>query len=181
MEGNNKLMKLRILNCMNVEKKIRQIIGLICAIITYYIIHEGAHYLVAPYFKVFKEIKFLGLGIQIDVFVEKMSKYQMAIFCLAGVIATIIAATILIAFTNKICNLKNKIVKTYFYYTTMIMLFLDPIYLGVLYKLFGGGDMNGIKLIFPEIYVQITFITLFVVAIYIYVIYILHKYKKSFI
>lgn len=163
------------------EKKIRQIIGLICAVITYYVIHEGAHYLVASYFKVFKEIKFLGLGIQIDVFAEKMNDYQMGIFCLAGIIATTLASIILIVFTNKICKINNKMIKAYFYYTTMIMLFLDPLYLGILYKFFGGGDMNGIRLLFPEIYAQIAFVAVFIAAILVYVKYILPKYKESFL
>ena len=165
---------------MDMEKKIRQIIGLICAIATYYIIHEGAHFIVASYFKVFKKLNFLGLGVQVDVFAEKMSSYQMGIFCLAGVIATIIATIILILFINKICSLKSKIVKAYLYYTTMIMLFLDPLYLGILYKLFGGGDMNGIKLLFPETYARLVFITVFIVAIFVYIKYVLPKYKKSF-
>ncbi len=37
------------------------------------------------------------------------------------------------------------------------MLFLDPVYLSVLCGFFGGGDMNGIKLLFPELYARIGF------------------------
>ena len=162
------------------EKNIRQIVGLVCGIITYYIIHEGAHFFVASCLGVFKEIKLLGLGVQVDVFAENMSNNQMGIFCLAGAIATLIAAIILIVFTNKICNMKSKMVKAYFYYTTMIMMFLDPIYLSVLYRFFGGGDMNGIKLLLPEIYASLIFVALLIAAIYIYITYILPKYKKSF-
>ena len=49
------------------SKRTRQYIGLISAIIAYYVIHEGAHLVYALCTGVFKQIKFMGLGIQIDV------------------------------------------------------------------------------------------------------------------
>ena len=35
------------------------------------------------------------------------------------------------------------------WYTSLIMLLLDPLYLGVFYRWVGGGDMNGIALLLP--------------------------------
>lgn len=71
------------------NKKYRQYIGLAVAVLMYYIIHEGAHLVVALAQGVFKQINFIGLGVQIDVFAERMSNEQMGFFCLAGPLATL--------------------------------------------------------------------------------------------
>ena len=73
-------------------KRARQYIGIAAAVVAYYIIHEGAHLLYALGIGVFKRINFLQLGIQIDVFAERMTDTQMGLFCLAGAAATAEAA-----------------------------------------------------------------------------------------
>jgi len=55
------------------SKRIRQYIGIFAAVIAYYIIHEGAHLITALYYGVFKEINFMGLGMQIDVYTDRMA------------------------------------------------------------------------------------------------------------
>lgn len=64
------------------SKRIRQYVGLLSAILIYFIIHEGAHLIYALTLGVFKQINFMGLGIQIDINVEKMTDTQLGIFCL---------------------------------------------------------------------------------------------------
>ena len=64
------------------NKKIRQYIGLAVAVLMYYLIHEGAHLIVALAQGVFKQINFMGMGVQIDVYTEQMNDVQMGIFCL---------------------------------------------------------------------------------------------------
>ena len=54
------------------NKKIRQYIGLIAAALAYYLIHEGAHLITALCMGVFKEVRFLGLGMQVDVAAAQM-------------------------------------------------------------------------------------------------------------
>ena len=54
------------------NKRTRQYIGLITAVIAYYVIHEGAHLLYALFAGVFKQINFMGLGVQIDIYVEQV-------------------------------------------------------------------------------------------------------------
>lgn len=66
------------------DKRVRQYIGLAVAVVTYYLIHKGAHLITALYMGVFKEVKFLGLGIQVDVVAAKMNDLQMGIFCISG-------------------------------------------------------------------------------------------------
>ena len=56
----------------------------------------------------------------------------------------------LVYFKDKICEIKNKLVKAIFYYITVIMLVLDPIYLCLLSGAFGGGDVNGIFYLMPQ-------------------------------
>lgn len=55
------------------NKRIRQYIGLFCAVLMYYIIHEGAHLIYALSVGVFRQINFMGLGVQIGIYEEQMS------------------------------------------------------------------------------------------------------------
>ena len=86
-------------------KRVRQYIGLLSAIIAYYLIHEGAHFIYALTIGAFKEIKFMGLGMQIDIHSENLTQTQLGIFCILGSIATLIVAYILIALIGKIKTL----------------------------------------------------------------------------
>ena len=163
------------------EKRVRQYIGLLVAIISYYIIHEGAHLLVALYYGVFKRVNFMGLiGIQIDVYHTQMTDTQMGILCLVGAVATLITGWLLIVFCKYICLLKSKVLRTMAWYTSLIMLFLDPLYLSVLCGFFGGGDMNGIALLFPEMGVRIVAAIVGVIHLVVMVKYLWPSYSKSF-
>lgn len=62
------------------SKRIRQYICIFAAVIAYYIIHEGAHLIAALYYGVFKGINLMGLGMQIDVYAERMTDIQLGIF-----------------------------------------------------------------------------------------------------
>lgn len=133
------------------SRRIRQYIGLVTAVVLYYVIHEGAHLAVALALGVFKQINIIGLGMQIDVVAEQMTSSQMGWFCAAGPIATFVAGWLLVIFTSKICSMKSALIRTCAWYTSLTMLILDPLYLGVFYRWVGGGDMNGIALIVPEV------------------------------
>ena len=56
------------------NKRTRQYIGLLCAILAYYVIHEGAHLVYALGIGVFKQINFIGLGMQVDVYADRMTE-----------------------------------------------------------------------------------------------------------
>lgn len=162
------------------DKRIRQYIGLFAAIIVYYVIHEGAHLLYALYIGVFKQIKFMGLGMQIDVYSEQMSSEQLGIFCIVGSIATTIVAYLLVALAGKIKNMSSKCFKACMYYITIAMLLLDPLYLSLLCGLFGGGDMNGISLLITEIVARIGYGVLLAVNIVVFFKVVLPKYRAGF-
>ena len=115
------------------SKRARQYIGLIFAVIAYFLIHEGAHFLYALSIGAFKQIKFLGLGIQIDIYSEEMSQTQLGIFCLLGSVATLVTAYILILLIGKIKSISQKVIKACAYYITLAMLLIDPLYLSVLF------------------------------------------------
>ncbi len=55
------------------SKRTRQYIGILAALVAYYLVHEGAHLLYALFAGVFRQIKFMGLGVQIDVYAERMT------------------------------------------------------------------------------------------------------------
>lgn len=132
------------------SKRVRQLVGIFAAMVAYYLIHEGAHLLYALFTGVFKQINFMGLGVQIDVYAERMTDAQLGIFCLVGALATFCAAYLLAALARSICHAKSKLLRAMLYYITIAFLLLDPLYLSVLCGFFGGGDMNGIALLCPE-------------------------------
>lgn len=163
-----------------IDKRLRQYIGLVSAILFYYIVHEGAHFLYALFIGAFKQINFMGLGVQIDVYSNKMTATEMGIFCLLGSVATLIAAYVLVAITDILLRSSSKAFKASMYYITIAMLLIDPIYLSILYGFFGSGDMNGISLLIPEVYARIIYGCILIVNIGVFFRIIFPKYKNSF-
>ena len=161
-------------------KRFRQYAGLLAAVAMYYLIHEGAHLAVALTQGVFKQINIIGLGIQIDTFAERMSDTQMGVFCLAGAVATLCAGWLLTCAVRPICRIHSKMARTCAWYTSVTLLMLDPIYLSIFYRWVGGGDMNGIKLLIPEIPARIGFAVLLAVNGLIFWKHILPTYTKAF-
>ena len=132
------------------SKRMRQYLGILAALVSYYAVHEGAHLAYACAIGVFEKIRFLGLGIQIVTDTQCMTNTQLGIFCALGAIATLIAAYGLTLATPAICKVESKVFKACMYYITMAMLLLDPLYLSALCGFFGVGDMYGIALLVPE-------------------------------
>ena len=162
------------------SKRIRQYIGIFASIIAYYIVHEGAHLLTALHYGVFKRINFMGLGMQIDVYAEKLTDTQLGLFCLAGPVATLLFGWVLILLAKRICTSKSKLFKAVMWYSSLCILITDPLYMSVLCGFFGGGDMNGIKLLFPEIAVRIVSAVIGVIHGIVIWKYLLPSYTKSF-
>ena len=162
------------------NKRTRQYIGLLLAILSYYLIHEGAHLIYALAIGTFKQINFMGLGMQIDVFADRMTNLQLGIFCLVGSVATAAAAYSLVLCADNICKVHSKVFKASMYYITIAMLLLDPLYLSVLCGFFGGGDMNGISLLIPEIPARIGYGALLFVNICLFFKLVLPKYTEAF-
>lgn len=162
------------------SKRLRQCIGFITAILAYYAIHEGAHFLYALFLGTFKQINFMGMGMQIDIYSEQMTQAQHGIFCLAGSVATTISAYILVALIGKIGMLSSKVCKACAYYITIAMLLIDPLYLSLLCSFFGGGDMNGISLLIPEIGARIVYAVLLIINLIVFMKVVLPKYKGHF-
>ena len=71
------------------DKRIRQYVGIIAAIVTYTIVHEGAHLICACIFGVYKHVYFKGIGVQVDVYRGKMTDTELGVFCLAGAASTL--------------------------------------------------------------------------------------------
>ena len=162
------------------SKRIRQYLGLLSAVLVYYLVHEGAHLIYALSIGVFRQINFMGVGVQVDVNAQQMSNLQMGVFCLVGAVATTIAAYVLTLAAQRICKSTSKVFKACMYYITLIMLLLDPLYLSVLCGFFGGGDMNGIALLFPEVAARILFGVLLLIHGLVFWKVILPKYKRAF-
>ena len=162
------------------SKRKRQYIGILAAVVAYYIIHEGAHLIATLLMGAFKQINFMGLGIQIDIFRERLTDNQLGWFCLAGALATFFVAWILVLMSRRICASPSPVFKAIMWYMTLALLMLDPLYLSVLCGFFGGGDMNGIRLLLPEVAVRITFAIIAVVHLLVIWKCLLPKYSESF-
>ena len=162
------------------SKGIRQYIGLFSAILTYYLVHEGAHLAYALSVGAFRQINFMGLGVQIGIHEEQMSNLQLGIFCLSGAVATTVAAYALTLAASRIAKAGSKVFKACLYYITMAMLLIDPLYLSVLCGFFGGGDMNGIALLFPEWAARSFFGAMLAIHCLLFWRMVLPKYKRAF-
>ena len=162
------------------SKRFRQYIGILTAVIIYYFVHEGAHLLTALHYGVFKGINFMGLGMQIDVYAERLTDTQLGLFCLAGPVATLLFGWMLILLAKRICTSKSKLFKAIMWYISLSFLIIDPLYLSVLCGFFGGGDMNGITLLLPEVAARILFGVILVINGLLFWKVILPKYKMAF-
>ena len=162
------------------NKRVRQYVGLLSAVIAYYLLHEGAHLLYSLSIGAFKQINLMGLGMQIDIYAEKMTQTQLGVFCLLGSVTTLLTAYILIALIDKIRGISSKAIKACLYYITIAMLLIDPLYLSVLCGFFGGGDMNGIKLLVPEVAARILYGLVLILNVLVFVKIVLPKYKLAF-
>lgn len=162
------------------NKRIRQYIGLLSAILSYYVIHEGAHLLYAVATGTFKGINLMGPGMQIDVHAERMTETQLGVFCLVGSVVTAIFAYTLVALIGRIAKVPSKVFKACTYYATIAMLLIDPLYLSLLCGFFGGGDMNGISLLVPEVAARILYGVLLAVNAVVFIKIVLPKYKAAF-
>ncbi len=162
------------------NKRVRQYIGLLSAVLAYYAVHEGAHLIYALSTGVFRQINFMGIGMQIEIVEEQMSDTGLAIFCSVGAVATMLVAYVLTLTAPRICKARSKIFKACMYYITIAMLLLDPLYLSILCGFFGGGDMNGIALLLSEWLARSFFGVLLVINCVIFWKVVLPKYKEAF-
>ena len=162
------------------NKRYRQYAGLLSAIMAYYLIHEGAHLITALCMGVFKNIRFMGLGVQIDVYAERMTDGQLGIFCLAGALAALAAGYVLTGLAGKIGRSRSRVFKACMYYITLALLMIDPVYLSLLCGFFGGGDMNGIKLLISEPFARLIFGAVLAVNAVVFFKRILPVYKRAF-
>ena len=131
-------------------RRLRQYAGIAAAVLIYYLVHEGAHLAYALYAGAFKEVLILGPGMQVDIYADRMSSTRLGLFCLAGPAATQVCGWCLTAAAEGICRIKSGLLRSCGYYMTMAMLLLDPLYMSLLCGFFGGGDMNGVRLLMPE-------------------------------
>lgn len=159
----------------------RKWLCLIISIILYYIVHEGGHLIFASITNAFIKLKILGVGVQVIINDTILSNVELIIFNATGFISTLLIGYILVFLTKNITKHKSKILKGICYYTTFIFMFLDPAYLSILYKLVGGGDMNGLLLTgINEFILELIFVVIFFINLLIFTKKVYPYYKESF-
>jgi len=125
---------------------VRKYIYFLLAGLTYLIIHEGVHLIQALIYGIYKGIRILPLGIEIEIIQPlTIGGFKLAAFSGFSSVVTLFIGYILLILTPKLVKLNNQPIKNYLYYVTFVFLLLDPIYISLL-SLFVGGDINGIAL-----------------------------------
>lgn len=166
----------------NLERNLTLWFGIVVAVLVYYTVHEGTHFIQAVISNNFNSIRLVGfLGIEI-VTNEVPTGIELALFSGLSAVVTSFLGYIMVLYTPKILMLKRKIIKVSFYYITIILLILDPVYLSVLHRFVGGGDMNGITigLGLSSLPISILFGILAVVNLYIIIKKVHPVYKEDF-
>jgi len=82
--------------------------------------------------------------------------------------------------TNKFIQFQSDYLRAIAFYVTTAFLICDPLYLSVLFQFAGGGDMNGIRLILPELPVRIVSGIIAVINISIILKVLVPKYRKAY-
>lgn len=158
----------------------RKTLGVIVAVVCYYVVHEGAHLVFALCTGTFEKIVFMFPGMQIKANVELLSNAQLFAFNLLGSVSTLTLAYILCGLSSCVVRIKSNAIRAVLYYVTIALLLNDPIYLSILCGLFGGGDMNGIALLIPELPARIIFGVIGIINIIIIIKILVPNYKKAF-
>lgn len=165
---------------MDVKRNIRKWGALLAAILLYFVVHEGAHFLYAVGIGAFKQVNFIGLGVQVDIFREQITNTQLGIFCLVGPTVAILVGYALTLTARFIVRSRSLLLRAAAYYTSLVLLMVDPLYLSVLYSFVGGGDMNGIALLFPELAVRIVFGVIGTVNLFLIFKYLAPLYRRAY-
>ena len=164
---------------MDIKRNTRKWTAVLVLFVCYVVIHEGAHLLFAVSYGVFKQINFLGIGWQIDIYRERLTDLQLGIFNLAGPVSTIVTGYILLALTSKFLLIKSDFIRAVTYFLTMGFLLVDPLYPVTSY-FFGKGDMNGIRLLIPETVAWIIFGIILVINVFIIMKFVVPKYRQAY-
>jgi len=157
-------------------------LGCISGGIIYLVIHEGTHLVQAVIANNFEYIRIVGIfGIEI-MMKEVPSGIQLALFSGLSGIVTVTVGYVLYFLMPKILEIKKDFIKIILYYSTLVLLILDPIYLSVLHYFVGGGDMNGITkgLGISSLPISIIYGLIAIVNIYLIVKRVYPGYKRNF-
>lgn len=125
---------------------VRRYLYFLFAGITYLIIHEGIHIILAQIFGIYEGIRILPLGVEVEIIQPlTIGGFKLATFSGLSSVVTVLIGYILFVISPKILKLNNQPAKNYIYYVTFVLLLLDPVYISLL-SFFVGGDINGIAL-----------------------------------
>lgn len=128
------------------KSSVRKYLYFLSAVITYMIIHEGVHVILAKIFGVYQGIRILPLGIEVEITQPlTIAGLRLASFSGLSSITTILIGYVLFLLRSKLLLLKSQKIKNYIYYVTFVFLLLDPVYVSI-FSFFVGGDINGIAL-----------------------------------
>ncbi len=166
---------------MDHKRNIRKWCTLAAAAILYFVVHEGAHWLYAVSIGAFRRVNIIGgIGIQIEPVRESMSDVEFGIFNLISSVATLAVGYALLAMTPKLLTFRSAYARAVAYFTTIVFLIVDPLYMCVLSLFVGGGDMNGIAMLASEPVVRIVAGVIAAVNIFVVLKYVVPRYRDAY-
>jgi len=162
----------------------RKWLAVLVTIVGFYVVHEGAHLMLALVFHVYQGIHLYAfgmLGVQVLIDATALSARQLAVFGVAGSVASLLVAYLLVFMRKPLLTLQSKPAKAIGYYLTVGFLMLDPVNQAVISAFVGGGDVNGIMLFgIPAAAVRLVFSGVGAVNLVICAKVIYPAYKQSF-
>ena len=112
---------------------IRRYFYFILASLTYLVVHEGMHILQALMWGVYKGIRILPLGIEVEIIQPlTIGGFKLAAFSGLSSVVTVSTGYLLLLFSSQMVKLKSQPLKNYVYYVTLVFLLLDPVYISLL-------------------------------------------------
>lgn len=153
--------------------------ALIWALLLYFIIHEGIKMLYALCVGASVHVSFVSLQYEAMVDITTMTTFQQCVFWLIGSVCTTVAGYIMFFLTDKILQLHKQWTHVFDYYLTIVLLVVDPVYLGIVSLMMEGGDMDGIRTVMNEQVVRLVAELVSIANVFIIIKYFLPKHRVA--
>ncbi|MCM1311862.1 MAG: hypothetical protein NC206_00780 [Bacteroides sp.] len=153
--------------------------ALIWALLLYFIMHEGIKMLYALCAGASVQVSFVSLKYEAAVDVFSMTHSQQCVFWLIGSVFTTVSGYIMLLFTDRILHYRKHWIHAFDYYLTIVLLVLDPVYLGIASLMMEGGDMSGIKTVMNEQVVRLMAELVAIANVFVIVKYFLPKHRNA--
>ncbi len=151
--------------------------ALIWALLLYFVIHEGIKMLYALCVGASVHVSFVSLQYEAMVDIGTMTHSQQCVFWLIGSVCTTVVGYMMFLLTDKILKVNRPWMHAFDYYLTIVLLVVDPVYLGIVSLMMEGGDMSGIGTVMDEQVVRLIAELVSIANVFVIIKYFLPKHR----